>query len=65
MDLDLKRVQGPPGGARLVAAAVGQLAVEVGLEVVRDGLAVPQEPELLGHTARQGSDAAQAAGYRV
>jgi len=32
---------------------------------VRDGLAVPQEPELLGHTARQGSDAARAACYRL
>ena len=65
MDLDPERVQRPPGGARLVAAAVGQLAVEVGLEVVRDGIAMPQEPELLGHTARQGSDTAEAAGYRV
>ena len=45
--------------------AVGQLAVEVGLRVVRDGLAVPQEPELLGHTARQRSDAAEATCYRV
>src|SRR3954447_14411609 len=63
--LDLERAQGLPGRARLVAAPVGELALVVGGLVVRDGLAVPEEPELLGHRGPQRSGPRAAPGYRL
>jgi hypothetical protein len=49
MDLDLQRRQRAPGDPGLLAAAIGEAAIGVGSRVVWLGLAVPQEPELLGH----------------
>ena len=49
VDVHLQRGQRAAGDARLLAAAVGEAAVGVGPRVVRLGLAVPQEPELLRH----------------
>ena len=44
-----------PGGDRLALAARGQLALGIRLGLVRDGLPVPQEPELLvvGHAPQR------------
>ncbi len=50
-ELDAQAREGGAGGGRLALAARGQLALVVGLRVVRDGLPVAEEPELLGHIA--------------
>ena len=50
-ELDAQPREGGAGGSRLALAARGQLALVIGLRVVRDGLPVAEKPELLGHTA--------------
>ena len=46
---DAERGERAPGRARLLLAALGEPAIGVGARVVRLGLAVPQEPQLLCH----------------
>jgi hypothetical protein len=53
VDLDLQRRQRLAGGAGLGAPAIGEPALDIGARVMRLGLAVPQEPELLRHSARR------------
>ncbi len=48
-ELDPEPREPGAGGDRLPLPARGQLPLVVGLRVVRDGLAVPEEPELPGH----------------
>src|ERR671928_1242264 len=66
MDLHAQGGQRPAGGPRLVAPALGELALGVvGARVVRLGLAVSKEPQLLRHRGAEPYLAGSSPGIRT